>query len=138
MATTYLLDSHVWLWLNGDPRKLSSEARAVLEDSESQLFLSIASIWEIAIKVRTGKLTLPSGPRDYIAERMEVNGIEALPIEVHHALLAAELPQIHRDPFDRMLVAQAISDGLVFLTADPQLPAYGSKLLWAGSTIPKA
>lgn len=137
MATRYLLDSHVWLWLNGSPSKLSRQAKSILEDRASQLLLSAASIWEIAIKAKSGKLVLPAKPRLYIPERMEANGIEALSIEPRHAMLAADLPDFHRDPFDRMLVAQAITEELVLLTADPQLTSYEAKLLWAGSVAPK-
>ena len=137
MATRYLLDSHVWLWLNGSPEKLSNRVKAILEDEESELLLSTASIWELAIKVKTGKLVLPSEPRLYIEERMTANGVSALTIEPKHAILAADLPDIHRDPFDRMLVAQAILEGLVFLTADAVLLGYEPKLLWAGASRPR-
>lgn len=129
MARRILLDTHVWLWMNGSPARLRSEARTLLEDSQHQLFLSAASTWEIGLKHQAGKLDLPGAPTRYLPARMAENGIRALPIDVVHTLRAASLPAHHKDPFDRLLVAQAQIEELEFMTADPILRAYDVVLI---------
>lgn len=135
MATTskltrFLLDTHVWLWMNGDPKRLNEGARAILTDPTHDLFLSTVSSWEIAIKEAAGKLQLPLPAATYIQERTQTNRVRDLPIRREHALHAGALPLHHRDPFDRMLVAQAVIEKLPLLTADRQLEPYGVELIW--------
>ncbi len=96
----------------------------MLENSDNELLLSAASAWEIAIKQALGKLSLPEPPSVYVPKRMASNGVRGLPVALVHALRVAELPPIHRDPFDRLLVAQAQEEKLIVVSADPQVRAY--------------
>jgi PIN domain nuclease of toxin-antitoxin system len=118
-----LLDTHVFLWLQTDPDRLG-EQRATIEDERNALLLSAASSWEIAIKYELGKLPLPEAPDRYVPSRMRAIGAQGLPVEHSHALAVAALPPLHRDPFDRLLVAQARLLDLTILTADPSLIQY--------------
>lgn len=126
-----LLDTHCWLWMQADSKRLSQQARALLQDPENQLFLSAASSWEIAIKYALGKLPLPMPPLEYVLSRMESSGTLSLPVQHSHALHAGSLPLHHADPFDRLLIAQAQLENLRILTADAQFEAYEVDLLWA-------
>jgi PIN domain nuclease of toxin-antitoxin system len=119
-----LLDTQVWLWMQAAPGRLGSRAHAMLADPENQLLLSAASSWEIAIKHGLGKLPLPEPPSEYVPSRMHASGTEALPVTHAHALHVANLPPHHRDPFDRLLVAQAQLESLTVVTADPQIGLY--------------
>jgi len=118
-----LLDTHVFLWLLAEPERLGSQL-ASLQDPANDLMLSAASSWEIAIKVQLGRLDLPDDPRRYVPDRMRAIGADPLPVEHNHALAVTELPPIHRDPFDRLLVAQARDLGLRIVTADAQIARY--------------
>lgn len=126
-----LLDTHCWLWMQVSPEKLSQEIREILKDPENELFLSAASSWEISIKWALGKLPLPLPPAEYVPSRMERQGVSGLPIQHRHTLQVASLPPHHRDPFDRLLIAQAQVEQLTLLTADSQLADYEVKLLQA-------
>jgi PIN domain nuclease of toxin-antitoxin system len=107
------------------PERFSQSTREILERGETELLLSAASSWEIAIKYSLGQLALPAPPAEYVPERMLQTGVTGLPVEHRHALAVAALPPHHRDPFDRILVAQAMVESLPLLTADPQLTSYG-------------
>ncbi|MEM7353733.1 MAG: type II toxin-antitoxin system VapC family toxin [Acidobacteriota bacterium] len=131
MAKRILVDTHVWLWMNGSPERLSETARRQLSDAETALFLSAASVWEISIKTAGGKLELPEPPERYIIPRLAANRIDALPIRPLHAIRAAALPMHHRDPFDRMLVAQAQLEELELMTGDAALRRYEVETLRA-------
>ncbi len=120
----YLIDTHVWLWMQSDPDRLCDEARGIVEDTRNTILLSAASAWEIAIKCRLGKLSLPEPPASYVPDRMRRSGTSPLPVDHAHTLKTADLPDHHRDPFDRLLVAQAQLLGLTIITADDQLSAY--------------
>lgn len=134
MVSTILLDSHAWLWMNGAPERLGAEAREHLADAETMLYLSAASIWEIAIKAENGKLELPGrSTESYVLERIISNRVEVLPIRPLHALRAAALPPHHRDPFDRMLVAQAILEGCPLMTADSKIRLYDVETISAST-----
>jgi len=124
-----LLDTHCFLWMQAAPGKFSRSARAIVEDTDNELLLSAASSWEIAVKFALGKLPLPMPPDEYVPARMASSGTLGLPVEHAHALQVARLPPHHRDPFDRLLVAQAMVEGLPILTADPQLGAYDVEVL---------
>lgn len=126
-----LLDTHVWLWLQTSPERLSERSLDLLADPANELLLSAASAWEIAVKVGLGKLSLPAAPADYVPRRLATSGTTALPVELRHALHVATLPRHHRDPFDRLLVAQAQVEGMPLMTADPQLSAYDVEILSA-------
>ena len=126
-----LIDTHVWLWLNGAVERLSAEALETLSSPETAVYLSAASVWEIGIKFATGRLVLPLAPEEYIVSRLAENGISPLPIHQEHALRAASLPPHHRDPFDRMLVAQAKVEGFKLMTVDRILAEYEVEIFWA-------
>jgi len=118
-----LLDTHVLLWALAEDHKLSDAQRSAIEASE--LFLSSVSIWEIGIKRALGKLDVPPG----IIAQARASGCQELPVSWKHAEFAADLPKHHADPFDRMLIAQAISEGLVLCSSDAKLAAYGADLI---------
>jgi len=129
----YLLDTGVFLFSMGQEEKLNREARTILEEAENDLFLSAASSWEISIKWTLGKLKLPEAASTYVPKRLTSQGIRSLPITHLHALMAGELPAQHQDPFDRMLIAQAIGEGLVLMTTDRLLEKYGLQTFWCGT-----
>jgi PIN domain nuclease of toxin-antitoxin system len=123
-----LLDTHVFLWLHTDPQRLG-EHLTLLEDQRSELLVSAASSWEIAIKYGRGRLELPEPPERYVPERLRLIGAKPLAIEHRHALAVAGLPRLHRDPFDRLLIAQAGLLDVPILTADPAIVQYPVKTL---------
>jgi len=125
-----LLDTHTFLWWITDNLKLSSRVRKIISDGKNELFLSAASGWEIAIKAQLGRIKIPDKPELFISEQMLANAIQGLPIQISHALYVYNLPPHHRDPFDRMLVAQAQLEGLPILTDDPQISQYQAKVIW--------
>jgi len=125
-----LLDTHTFLWWIMDSPKLSSRVRKIISDGKNELFLSAASGWEIAIKAQLGRIQIPDKPELFISEQMVANAIQGLPIQISHAVHVYNLPTHHRDPFDRMLVAQAQLEGLAILTNDPQISLYPVKVIW--------
>ena len=127
----YLLDTHCFVWMAVAPQRLNATAQAALRDGGNELYLSAASAWEVAIKQAIGKLTLPEPPEAWVLRQMRALDLLALPIQPIHALRTAQLPSQHRDPFDRLLVSQALIEGLTLVTADEQLRAYPVPLLWA-------
>lgn len=118
-----LLDTHILLWAAGLPGKLPRAARKLIEDTENLLLFSPANLWEIAIKRSLGRDDFLADPR-LLHRGLLDNGYEELPIASGHALAAGDLPPLHKDPFDRMLVAQALEEGIVLLTADPLVAQY--------------
>ena len=131
-----LLDTQCWLWWQGAFDLLSPGARAIIASARDPLYLSVVSSWEIAIKWSLGKLKLPQPPALYLPARLAEDGMTALAIQNVHALRVAELPPLHTDPFDRLLVAQAQVERMTLLTADPQILAYAVATLWAGEGPP--
>lgn len=125
-----LLDTHIWLWLLENPSQLAPEVLAQIEHADERL-LSAASVWEIAIKANLGKLGASGGAEAIYREILEEIGASVLLISAEQALIAARLPDVHRDPFDRMLVAQAQATGATLVTADDKVRAYGGDVLWA-------
>ena len=126
---TVLLDTHVWLWMLTAPDRLSSAARALVEDASTTLLLSAASSWEIAIKYALGRLPLPEPPERYVPERMHTSGVSALPVEHSHALRVSALEHHHRDPFDRLLIAQSQVERVPLLTADAVFGRYDVEII---------
>jgi PIN domain nuclease of toxin-antitoxin system len=121
---TVLLDTQSWLWAAGFEEHLSAEARRLISSSDHRLYLSVASMWEIAIKYAAGKLRLPEPPASFVPSRLLAMGIASLTISPDHALHVATMPLHHRDPFDRLLIAQAQLEDLAILTSDPHFAAY--------------
>lgn len=131
MTGRYLLDTHVWLWMNGNPERLGTNTRNVLADAGNELFFSAASGWEIAIKSALGKLVLPASPARYVPQRLAENAIQVLPVSLSHGLGVESLPHHHRDPFDRLLAVQAVQEKLTLITGDDRFEPYGLAILWA-------
>ncbi len=125
-----LLDTHTFLWWNMDDPRLSGRARQILADGSNEIFLSAASAWEIAIKTARGRLTLPEPPTSYVPNRMALHHFHHLPIQVSHALHVFKLPDLHQDPFDRLLVAQSQLEELPILTADEIIARYEVEIIW--------
>ena len=113
-----LIDTQVWLWMHAAPERFNPHARTLVEDADNQLLFSAASSWEIAIKWALGKLELPEPPDAYVPARLRSSSVTPLAIEHSHALGVARLEPHHRDPFDRILIAQAMVEAVPILTAD--------------------
>lgn len=124
-----LLDTCTFLWLAGGS-PLSPAAAAAVRDPSNDVYLSAASVWEIVTKYRSGKLPLPEAPDQLVATERELRGIDALPFDDAAALQGMRLPQLHRDPFDRMLIAQTIALGLAIVTPDPLIAQYPVRVIW--------
>ena len=129
---TILLDTQCWLWSLLAPERLSDHAQDLLKNRDNRVLFSAASGWEIAIKYAIGKLPLPQPPASFVPERLARDGIETLPVLMSHALHVSELPTHHRDPFDRLLIAQSRLDGVPLLTADPVFARYDVQTVAAG------
>lgn len=127
-----LLDTHVWLWMQVSPERFSGEALAIIEDQANELFFSAASSWEISIKYALKSLDLPAPPAEYVPDRMRSSGVLPLSILHVHTLRVADLPHHHRDPFDRLLIAQSQLENLPVLTSDPKFEPYGIEIIPAG------
>lgn len=125
-----LLDTHTFLWWNLDDPRLSQTARDFMATGDNELFLSAVSAWEIAIKTARGRLILPETPEQYIARRMILHYLQPLPIQLSHALHVFNLPNLHQDPFDRLLIAQSQLEGWPILTADPEIARYSVGIIW--------
>jgi PIN domain nuclease of toxin-antitoxin system len=125
-----LLDTHAFLWWVDDNRRLSRKARSAIASREHTCYLSLASVWEMAIKASMDRLSLPSGVDRFVSEQLAANEFEALPIDLRHSGEVARLPFHHRDPFDRLLVAQALSEELTIVSADPVFGKYGVRRVW--------
>ena len=124
-----LLDTHVFLWyITADP-KLPATFRAAIQDPANEVYLSAASVWEAVIKHALGKLPLPGPPADYLPRQRHAHGIASLPVDEGAMPRLAALPPLHRDPFDRILVAQALQHGMTVATVDPDVAAYPVPLL---------
>lgn len=123
-----LLDTHVFIWMTAGLERLGG-LNDYLEDSSNQLVLSAATSWEISIKHKLGKLKLPHQPSAWVPSRMDKHQIEGLPIEHIHALAVDDLPLLHKDPFDRLLLAQAKIEDLILATADPVFRAYTDRII---------
>ncbi len=125
-----LLDTHTLLWFIAGSNSLSSSARESIENNSNEKFVSVVSIWETAIKVSIGKISLTTPFEVLFPHQLEVNGFELLPVKVEHASVVSNLPFHHRDPFDRMLIAQSIVEELTIVTLDLEFADYSAKVLW--------
>jgi PIN domain nuclease of toxin-antitoxin system len=127
---TLLLDTHAFLWWVAASGELSRKARSALGSARNECFVSVASGWEIAIKVSLGKLRIEGALDRFLPEQLAANGFQPLAIDLKHAARVATLPFHHRDPFDRLLVAQALEEDLAVVTADPVFAKYGVSRIW--------
>ena len=125
-----LLDTHAFLWFIAGNTKLRQKCRALIEDEDNEKVVSIASILEIAIKTSLGKLSLERPFADIIPQQLHENDFKLHPLTLAHAIRLAELPYHHRDPFDRMIIAQSLADGLPVISNDEAFDAYGIKRIW--------
>jgi PIN domain nuclease of toxin-antitoxin system len=128
----YLLDTAVLLWSVDDLQKLNARTKQILENRGEELFLSPVVSWEIVIKVTRGKLTLARTVSETLNLAFAKFGMQSLPITHAHSLTLGELPSVHNDPFDRMLVAQAKNEGMILVTSDAILEKYPVEILWCG------
>jgi len=127
-----LLDTQCWLWWIAAPERLSPGARRRIADKRNTVYLSAASSWEITIKYSIGKLPLPEPPLQFIPKRLARDAIAALPIEIIHTLYVANIPQHHKDPFDRILISQSILEDIPIMTVDKQFKLYEVNVILAG------
>lgn len=125
-----LLDTHTLLWFIAGSPSLSASARSLIEDAANEKFVSIVSIWETAIKVSIGKMTLTEPFDDLFPHQLQINGFELLPAKVEHTSVITTLSFHHRDPFDRLLTAQAKSESMILVSGDEIFDAYGINRLW--------
>jgi PIN domain nuclease of toxin-antitoxin system len=125
-----LLDTHALLWWISDDPRLSDRAREIIADGRNELFFSAASGWEISIKAGLGRLEVPEDLQRFISDQLSRNAVQSLPIYLSHALHIRNLPDHHRDPFDRILVSQAILEEMPLLSADPQISRYPVEVVW--------
>jgi PIN domain nuclease of toxin-antitoxin system len=130
-GVSLLIDTHVLLWWWGEPNRLSDRARALLRDPANRVLVSAASAWEISTKYRIGKLPGAQAIIDTWSERLAEDGFVELPIRFVHALRAGALPGAHRDPFDRMLVAQSLIESVSVLSSDRALSELGAGRIWS-------
>lgn len=125
-----LLDTHAFLWWIGDDARLSGPAREAIADPGNDVSFSVASAWELAIKTGVGRFEAEGELGPFLDEHLQRNSFRVLPVKLEHAVSVASLPAHHRDPFDRLLVAQAVAEGLTLVTRDPQLRKYDAPILW--------
>lgn len=125
-----LLDSHAFLWFLLDDRRLSDGARDCIGDATNAILVSPATLWEIAIKIRLGKYALPEAYEPFIEAQFAANDFSLLPILPRHTALLTTLPFHHRDPFDRLIVAQSLAESLPLISTDATLDAYGIRRIW--------
>jgi PIN domain nuclease of toxin-antitoxin system len=125
-----LLDTHSFIWWDGSSRRLSDAARDAILDDRNEVLVSICSVWELQIKLQLGKLNLRESLREIVAHQRIENGFTLLPVTEEHVYALDVLPPIHRDPFDRLLAAQAIVEGASLVTADPVFRSYPVPVLW--------
>ena len=125
-----LLDTHALLWMITDDEKLSDKAKNIFLDQDSQLFFSAASLWEMSIKISLGKLRLIPDWLNTVKRELTANSIRWLPIEITHCAAIEHLPFHHRDPFDRMLIAQAMTENMVLMSCDSHFSSYSIHCVW--------
>ena len=123
-----LIDTQILLWMAVSPDKLTPAARAACETGD--LIMSVASAWEIGIKHQMGRLALPAPPKVFLDTQIRMANVDLLPIHYRHAMRAAVLDGLHRDPFDRMIAAQAIEEGIPCISSDPEIELLGARRIW--------
>ena len=127
----YLIDTQCFLWSYSEPELLNDSVQDIFTSGDHLLFFSAVSSWEISIKTGIGKLQLPEPPEIYVPSRLAMGGIQELSLEHKHVLRVHQLPMLHKDPFDRVLIAQALIESLTLITADPVIIQYAVPTVWA-------
>lgn len=125
-----LLDNHAFLWWNTDDKRLTSNAREFISNSDNIIFVSVISAWEIVIKFNLGKLPLPESPKLYIPSRINYYEFQILTVKMNHVIQVSELKNHHKDPFDRLLIAQSKVENVPIMTADPKMSLYDVDIIW--------
>ena len=126
----YLLDTHAFLWFVTDDDKLSSDARSIIKKSNNEVYFSAASAWEMSIKVRLGRLTIEEDLEPFIIKQLAENNFSTLSITIFHSIYTSKLPEIHKDPFDRMIVAQSKVENLSLISNDKNIKKYKVPVVW--------
>lgn len=126
-----LIDTHAFLWWAEGDRALPAKARKAIGEQENDCVVSLASVWELAIKVNLGKLKLATSVQRYVVDNLAANSFGLLDIRIAHVGMVETLPRHHGDPFDRLLIAQALTEELPVITADPVFRRYGVKRIWS-------
>ena len=129
----YLLDTAVWLWSMNSPERIRDQGREILERGEEEIYLSAVTTWEISIKMRLGKLDFPGPPAHHVERFMAKQSLRPLSVTHRHAAQVFDLPAHHGDPFDRMLIAQALVEDMTILTSNRSFRRYPAKVLWCGN-----
>lgn len=127
----YLLDTHAFIWLDANPHQLSATVLQLIEDQRNLLYLSVASVWEMQIKLQMGKLHMEASLSETLESQQVVNQIQILPILLPDVLALQNLPLHHKDPFDRLLIAQAVREGMPIISKDVLLHAYPVQVIWS-------
>jgi len=125
-----LLDSHAFVWMHEEPHKLSVKVAYKILNPANRIVLSVASVWEMQIKIKLGKFSFSDTLENVIAKEHQTNNLQILPVQLAHALYLENLPLHHKDPFDRLLISQAIVENMTLVTADPEFAKYQVNLLW--------
>lgn len=125
-----LLDSHAFIWMHEEPQKLSVNAASEIINPANQLFLSVTSVWELQIKIAIGKFRFSDTLENVILQEQQANNLQILPVKLAHALYLENLPLHHKDPFDRLLISQAIVENMTLISADANFANYQINLLW--------
>jgi PIN domain nuclease of toxin-antitoxin system len=128
----YLLDTVVWLWSLDPVNRLNSTGREIIENGEEEIYLSAATTWEISIKMRLGKLSFPAPPSQTVPAFLAKQGLSSIAVTHTHAARVYDLPFFHADPFDRLLIAQALVEGMTILTSDRAFAKYPVDVVWCG------
>lgn len=126
----YLLDTHTFIWCDSEPQKLSVQVATLIQDRQHTILFSVASAWEMQIKWQLGKLNLQTPLARIIASQLQTNQIELLSVKMAHVLALEQLPAIHKDPFDRLLIAQALTEQATLLSADRIFSSYPVNVIW--------
>lgn len=124
-----LLDTHIFLWFISGDTQLSTDVRDTIRDPENEVYLSIISVWEAMIKYQLGKLPLPEHPETYLPKQRELHQIASLALDESSVIQLAKLPPLHRDPFDRILICQALQNSLIIATVDTKVRAYSVSVI---------
>jgi PIN domain nuclease of toxin-antitoxin system len=126
----YLLDTHAFLWFVLDDKRISTKAKSIIKDSKNEIYFSAASAWEMSIKIRLGRLTIEEELEPFIVKQLAENIFSTLPITIFHSFYTSKLPDIHKDPFDRMIIAQSQLENMSLISKDKDIKKYKVQIVW--------